>query len=202
MEVWLLASAAAALAGGALGFGMFRRSRARSRWESVLEAAQALLPGARISTSDAPELRAELEGRTVSLRIEDASAGADLATARAFVRLAPSAESLKLWIGWDVEPPEDWAHVPEASLGPTALDENLWARAEPTAVAQPAWEEVRWDLVDVRREAQAVSVHLGARAGHLELALDGIVASAALVERLAKSAVGAARALEGLERKS
>lgn len=184
--------------GGGLGVGYARRGRSHRAWQNALEDAALRLPEARASAGtryDGPELRAELGGRTVSLRVTGEQTRG---RARAKVALGDDAPAARLWLGWDVdEAPSDWAHVPEVHLSEARVDGRMSARSDDAAFAQRALDGGYVDLIDARREASAHGVVLALRGGYLELELHGIERSSHLLERALRSAAGLA---DGVER--
>lgn len=172
---------------GALTLGYARkRQEARRLWLPELEAAARLLPaGARTALGEAPELRADIDGRTVTVRIVgDGAAG----QARAFVALNAEAPATRLWLGWDAqEPPADWRPVSEVTVDAHRLDGTVLALSDDASLAQRALDGAYLDLLDVRREAEAHAAILSVRGGYLELQLDGTKVSAHLLNRLARA---------------
>jgi hypothetical protein len=189
MDIVLLGVLALTLTlGGGVALGYVRRGRRHRRWRDALREASTRLRGARASAGtrfDGPELRAELHGFTVRLRVTGAS---DQGVARASVALGEATPPSRLWIGWDVpEAPTDWAHVPEARVT-TRAEGTLRARSDDPAFAERAIEGAYLDLVDARREARAHGVTLAVRGGYLHLELRGITTSPHLLERAARAA--------------
>ncbi|MEL6189360.1 MAG: hypothetical protein AAFU79_32455 [Myxococcota bacterium] len=197
MDVLLLLAlggAAALVTAGGFAVGYVRKGRSHQQWQDALTEATALLPGARVSPGtryDGPELRVDLDGHTVSIAVR----GADTPDrGMALARVALPSSNSRVFIGWDdVEPPTDWAHVPEVNVEARA-DPSVFARSDDAALAQRVFDGARLDLIDVRREAEAHGVALSARGGYLELRFAGLRVSGHLLERLARATARVAEA--------
>lgn len=200
MELLLLGAGAVlvVLAGG-FAVGFVRRGRDHRRWQLALNEAARRLPSARTSPGtrfDGPELRSEVEGYTVSVRVRPGRRPEVEGAAYASVALGPDAPHSRVWLGWDAgEPPADSRHLPELAIEAQRVDGRILALGDDAAFAQRTLDGVYLDLLDVRREARAHAVVLTVRGGYLELQFFGIQVSAHLLERLTRASARIAAAL-------
>ncbi|MCA9549547.1 MAG: hypothetical protein KC933_05885 [Myxococcales bacterium] len=189
MIEWVVLGAAALGAGG-YAVRLLTRGRAHGRWSTLLaEVAQAIEGRASpASRFDNPELRAEVDGLTLTLRLYDVHKGAG-GRAEVQVRLPDPDDTSRLYLGWDVaETPPDLAHVPEVPY-PTTLRVQgvLTARADDPVLATRVLESSLLELTDVRREANAKQVEVVVRGGYLTLVLHGLEPTTQLLVRALKT---------------
>lgn len=195
-----LAAVIALAFGGGLAFTTFRRARRHGAWKRHLAEVSTRL-GARSSAGtmfDQPELRAEVAGRTITLRLLEGYGSAGAGRAEAEAPLPETLTAVRLYLGWGVErAPAGLEHVPPVPHGPKAgLEGPLTLLAEDGALASRILEGGALDLIDVRREARARVVELTVRGGYLKLAVTGLVPSPHVLERLVRATGRLAELLE------
>jgi hypothetical protein len=179
-------AAAALLGGGGWFYLLVKRGRAHARWKSVLDQVAKELGGRASPGSmfDAPQLRAELEGLTVTLRLSNIHKTAASGIARAESKLPDNAGAARLYFGWDVAAaPTDLAHVPDVPAT-ARTDGEVIAKADDAALASRFMDRAMIDLIDVRREANAHGLEVICRGGYLTLVLHGIQETAHMLERI------------------
>jgi hypothetical protein len=186
----------ALVAAGFVARSVIVKSRAKRELGSAVgEAAKRLSARASLGT-DAPELRVELEGFTVTAKLSARG------TATASTRLEEGAETLRIFVGWDVaRAPDGLAHFPEIAL-PVAytFTGNVLTRANERELAERILERIARTLIDLRDTARAKTLSLIVRGGHLELELTGIAEDAEVIEALAKATAAIAGKLTAGER--
>lgn len=182
------------------GFLVVRSSRPRlgagGSWAPAIEASARTLAGRRAISGGEAELRAELEGVTVTVKVRD-----DLAIAEA--ALYPGAKDLRLILSTGLAASsEDVAYIPEVPVPPAfGLDPPVLFRSDDAERAVRIAEESVLDLSRLQREAQGTSVELFVRGGSVKLIVRGARAASATIEALAPVAarivarVGGDRAL-------
>jgi hypothetical protein len=176
-----------AAAGGAVGWSMFKKSRAHTRWRAVLEEAAKKLDGRASPATmfDAPELRATVKDVLVTVKLQsihDPKNGVAIAEAK----LPDAAERLRIYVGWDVKKvPPGLEHVPEVEYPrASGLDGKLLVRASDRSIADRFTDAAVIDLVDIRREALAKAIEVIARGGYIHVIAHGLSESAFMVERM------------------
>lgn len=188
LEVLAVAAGAAALGGGGLTWSLIRRGRAHARWKAVLDQVADQLGGRASPGSmfDAPELRAELDGITVTLKLKDIHKSAAKGAALAESRLPERAGSVRLFFGWEVEAaPAGLEHVPDVeSLRTGRVEGSVIAKADDASIAERFMDRAMIDLLDVRREAGAHALEVVCRGGYLTLTLHGIQETPHMLERI------------------
>lgn len=188
LEILAVAAGAAALGGGGLTWSLVRRGRAHARWKAVLDQVAGELGGRASPGSmfDAPELRAEVDGITVTLKLRNIHKSAAKGSALAESKLPERAGSVRLFFGWDVAAaPPGLEHVPDVeSLRTGRVEGAVIAKADDAAVAERFMERAMIDLIDVRREANAHALEVISRGGYLTLSLHGIQETAHMLERI------------------
>jgi hypothetical protein len=196
----VLGLGAAALTGGALFAGWSARKR-RSAWGAAMSGAAAAL-GGRVSAGgagDAPELRAEIEERTLTLRLAAVLGARDRRGATAALRLPDGLTPVRLYLGWGVDAaPSGLDHLPSIEQPDSAgLEGRFTVRAEDAALAARFVRAARLDLLDVMRELDTGDgVEVVVRGGYLDLGVRALACSAPLIERMARAARGLAGHLE------
>jgi hypothetical protein len=185
-----------AAVGGAVAAAGVVRGRRRRAWTAAMQGAAGVL-GGRVSTGGAlPELRLELDGRTLTVLPGLRQGGPG---ARAEVALAPALSGVRLMVAWgSAEEPPGLEHVPLLSgAHAPGLDGPLRVRADDAPLARRWLDAGRLDLLDVGRElGGGAGLEVVVRGGHLALAVRTFDPTAALVERLARAARSAASSLE------
>lgn len=184
--------------GGVGAYTLAGRSRAHGRFKPVLDEVARKL-GGRASPAtmfDSPELRAEIGGSTVTLRLQDIHKAATRGTAVAEAALAEGTPPLRLYFGWDIDVirPE-LLYIPEVPVPRAfAVSGRVITRADDPSVAARFADEAVTHLADVRREAEARAIEVLVRGGSLRLAVHGIQASPFMVERIVLACAHLARA--------
>ncbi|MCK6548140.1 hypothetical protein L6R52_19975 [Myxococcota bacterium] len=182
---------AVAVAGGAWAWALSRRAKAHGRWKLVLGEVATKLGGRASPGSmfDAPELRAELEGTTVTLKLQDVHLGPK-GVARADANIGGVDERLRMYVGWDAPAtPEGLAHFPEVIAARGVIVEGkLDVRGSDAEVTRRFAELAAAELVELRALTGGRALEVIVRGGYLELRALGAEASAAMVEHLARSA--------------
>jgi hypothetical protein len=179
------------VAGGAAAYSFAAKGRAHARWKPVLDEAARRL-GGRASTAtmfDAPELRAEVNGLTVTLKLQNINKAPRRVVSISEASLPEGMSGVRLYFGWDVTRlSRDLEYISEIPF-PKAfgLEGRVIVRADDAVVAHHFAERVAIDLVDTRREASAHAVEVLARGGTVRLAVHGLLESAAVVERLVRA---------------
>lgn len=181
----------AAITGGAWAWALSRRAKAHGRWKAVLGDVAAKLGGRASPGSmfDAPELRAELEGTTVTLKLQDVHLG-PRGVARAEANIGGIDERLRMYVGWDAPAtPPGLAHFPEvvAARG-VILDGKLDVRGSDGEVTRRFAELAAAELVELRAVTGGKGLEVTVRGGYLELCARGAEASSSMVEHLARGA--------------
>lgn len=189
------------LVAAAAGFLIVRSSRrprlgAGDSWAPAIEASARTLSGRRAISGGEAELRAELEGVTVTVKVKD-----DVAIAEA--ALYPGAKDLRLILSSGLTASsEDVSYIPEVPVPPAfGLDPPVLFRSDDAARAVQIAEESVLDLSRLQREAGGSSVELFVRGGSVKLTVRGARATSATIEALAPVAahlvarVGGDRAL-------
>ena len=179
LELLAVAAGVAVLGGGSWIYSVVKRGNAHARWKPLLDEVARKLNGRASPGSmfDAPELRAELDGLTVTLRLKEIHKSTAQVLAES--RLPESAGAVRLYFGWDVaQAPPDLAHVPRVDSR-----EGI-AKADDAALAARFFDRAMIDLIDVRREANARALEVIARGGYVTLVLYGIQETTHLLERM------------------
>jgi hypothetical protein len=136
------------------------------------------------SMFDAPELRAEIDGVTVTLKLSNIHKSAERGSAQAEAKLPEVAGAARLYFGWDVpSAPMGLEHVKDVP-GTVRAEGRVIAKADDAALAARFMDRAMIDLTDVRREAQAHGLEVICRGGYLSLHLRGIQETPHLLERM------------------
>lgn len=186
------------LGAGGVVWAVVKKRAPVSPWKTlVAEAAPQL--GGRASAGaalDAPELRVELDGVTVTMKlgIRDQA----IATAK----LEDGTERLRIFIGWDVkEIPEGLSHFPEIALPVSyTFAGELTTRANERELAERFLERAARELIDLRSGTGARALAVTVRGGHIEVALTGMSQSTGAIEVFAKTTVALRHRLNTAER--
>jgi hypothetical protein len=198
MIEWVVLGAAVLGAGG-LAVRLFTRSRAHHQWAGLLAEVAQTIEGRASPASrfDDPELRAEVDGVTVTLRLVDIHKGAG-GRVEAQARLLDPDETARVYLGWDVlAAPADLAHVPEVPYPNTLrVQGTLTARADQPVVVNRLLEAALLELTDVRREANARQLEVVVRGGYLTLLLHGLEPTAHLLVRALRTTASLAHHLD------
>jgi hypothetical protein len=182
----VLAGGAILLAGGAAYVLVSRAGR--GRWATLTGEAARRLSG-RASGS---EIRAEVDGLTVTVRLEESR---PRGSATSTVAL-PGGAGARLYFGWDRPPPPEMEHIPNVDVR-TRVAGSVVTKAEDAAFASRVIDAVITELIDVRREADAAGLSVACRGGYATLTVVGLTASPFLIERIAVVSARAARAIAG-----
>ena len=181
-----------------------RKHSAYARWRSLLEEVAGAL-GGRVSAphpNEAPQLRAEMGGRTVTLTLD--RFGPDPTRIRALAQVAlPDEDNLvRLYVGWDAPgAPPDFAHVPEQVITiPPGLDGRLRVQTEDSGLAEHFVERAAVDLLDVRRETEARSIEVRVRGGYLTVNTHGTRPTAPMLERTMRAAQRLSEEIHGISK--
>jgi hypothetical protein len=171
--------------GGGVGVYLLGRGRQQRQLPALTEASQRI--AGRLSAGSAdPELRAELDGRTVTLKLSDAGRQAAATTA-----LPDLANTVRFYFGWDApKVPAGLEHVksvepPNATLvaGQTTM------RADDPALSARFLEATTVALTDLYQTASAKGLEVLSRGGYLTLTVHGANFSAdALTATMATAA--------------
>ena len=169
-----------------------RRGSAYAQWKRLLDEVSGTL-GGRVSApgpSASPQLRAEIDGRTVTLTLARFAADPARIRAEAQVALPTDGNLVRLYVGWDTpDSPPDFAHVPNSVITiPPGLDGRVRIQTEDASVAAQFIEGIAVDLLDVRRETEARSIEVRVRGGYLTLSTDGTRPTAPMLERTMRAA--------------
>ena len=188
LELIAIALGTAVVGSGGLAYRLFGKRRAHERWKTLLLKV-AEKKGGRASPGsmfDAPELRIEWNGTTVTLKLVDIDQGPEGSAAVAAAALPEHLSDLRLYFGWDVDrPPPEVSPLPEVNtLRQGQLSGQVLARADDPDLAERFLKHALHHLVDVRREAHARSVEVLARGGHVTLTLNGIQETEYMLERI------------------
>jgi hypothetical protein len=197
MEALLLLVAA----GSAAAYVLANRGKNNAEWRPVLEEAARSLEG-RTSFGgmfDEPELRAEQDGRTVTVRLKNLQRPPAHRIAVADLVLDPGAPSARIYLGWGVTRlPPDLHYIPEVgSEGWSEMQGNLQIRADDVELARSFVDAAARDLVDLRRSMRATAIEVLVRSGTLKLAVHGPTPSAPAVRELVGLSLALARLLAG-----
>ncbi len=189
MIEWALLGAAALGAGG-YAVRVIQRGRVHGRWSKILDGVAEDL-GARPSAGsrfDAPQLRADIEGTTVTIVVKDIHRGVRDRRAVATATLPDIANTVRFYFGWDVrEIPVAVEHVAEVPYPPIQrVDGDVEIRADDAAMATRFMREAILDLIDVRGAASAHALEVIAKGGYLELVLHGVIEQPAVLTRAAR----------------
>lgn len=141
------------------------------------------------------ELRSEIDGFTVNVRVEDRRI-------TAHARLEEGTETLRIFIGWDVPAvPDGLAHFPEIAL-PVAYTfaGTMTTRASERELADRFLERAAASLIELRTSTGAASLAVTVRGGHVELALAQTKETAEAIEQIARTTAALARRLALSER--
>lgn len=200
MIEWVVIGVGAALGAGILARAV-RGKKSRGDWAERLEEVAARVGGRPSVGAEHPELRAEVDGTTVTLRLVDVAAGAR-GRVEAQASLPDPDNTARLYLGWDTSaPPAGLEHVPEvAPDGPSRLEGHLVLRADDPTLAHRALAAARLDLVDIRKEANARALELTARGGYLTLVVHGLEPTTSLLERSLKVVARLARVVDEASR--
>lgn len=190
MIEWAILGAAALGAGG-VALRAVRKGRVRRRWSGVL-ADVAQRTGARGSigsSSDAPELRTEIDGTTVTLKIIGIEKAPRDGRIVASASLPDNANTIRFYFGWDVlEIPRAVEHIADVPYPPVQrVEGDVKIRADDGAMASRFLREAIVDLIDVRREATAHALEVIVKGGYLELLVHGLDEHPAVLERTARA---------------
>lgn len=183
-----------------------QKGSAFARWRRLLyEVSQTM--GGRVSAphpSEAPQLRAEIAGRTVTLTLANFTADPARIRADAQVALPEGGNLVRLYVGWDaVDAPPDFAHVPvQIVTVPPGLDGRLQIHAEDPTVGERFLAQTAVDLLDVRRETEARALEVRVRGGYLTLSTDGTRPTAPMLERTLRAAHRLSDAVQTASRRS
>ena len=121
--------------------------------------------------------------------------------AEADVPLPDTSNIVRLHIGWDqLKAPADLDHVPAVDLDTTSLDGPVSVRADNAAAAARFFSASSLDLIDVRRESMAQTLAVTVRGGYLQLALQGVQAHEATLDRIVQVAAALARRADEVSR--
>lgn len=192
-EVILLAGGAvAALSVGIAVAHRIKKGAALARWRMLLDEVAGTM-GGRVSAPgphEAPQLRAEVAGRTVTLTLARFAADPARIRAEAQVALPDRDDLMRLYVGWDaVDPPPDFAHVPTRIVTvPPGLDGRIQVHADEATVAERFVDRCAADLLDVRRETEARALEVRIRGGYLTLITHGTRPTAPMLERTLRAA--------------
>jgi hypothetical protein len=175
---------------GVAAFAVVLRRKKSVDWRS-LAAATAPQLAARASTT---EVRAELDGVTVNVRLGD--------PATATAKLEEGAEKLRIFVGWDVpEIPQGLEHFPKITL-PVAYTfaGEMTTAASDRDVADRFLERGAQDLIDLKNNTGGRTLALIVRGGHIEVTVAGLSPTPEAVADLAKGTAKLASRLSLSER--
>lgn len=203
MIEWALLGAAALGAGG-YAVRVIRRGRVHGRWSKILDDVAKSL-GARPSAGsrfDAPQLRTEIEGTTVTIVVKDIHRGVRDRRAVATATLPDNANTVRFYFGWDVRAiPIAVEHVNEVPYPPIQrVDGDVKIRADDAAMATRFMRDAIIDLIDVREAASAHALEVIAKGGYLELVLHGVVEQPAVLVRAARVCQRLASVVDSMSR--
>ncbi len=176
---WLLLGAA--LGGGLFAWRWIARAKSHGRWKALLHGVAAQLEGRASPSADGPELRAEADGQTVTLKLVDYQKSSGHVVA--VVPLPDRSNTVRFYVGWDVPTaPAEVAHIPVVpSPGGLGLDGQVEIRAENAALALRFVPQAALALEDVRQKAGARGLMLTTKGGYLTLTLLGLQQSPELL---------------------
>jgi len=169
---------------GGVVFALLRGRRGKldsgASWGPAIEAAAKSLAGRPAITGNDAQLRAEIEGVTVTVKVQDDQAIAEAA-------LYPGAKELRLILSSGLATSsEDVAYIPEVPVPPAfGLDPPVILRSDDAARAIAIAEASVVDFGVLQREARAKSVELFVRGGSVRLAVRGARVAAPTIEALA-----------------
>ena len=190
MLEWIALSALE-LGGAGVAVLASRRSRSRDRWRDEFEAAARTLHGRPSlgSASDAPQLRAEIDGRAVTLRASVDGKAANERTIAAEIALADAGANLRFVLeAGACEPLGGFEHIPAVEF--VSRDHaKATLRADDEPLARRCIDDAAVDFFDAEREAAARGLRLVIRGGHLTLSLFRARAEARAIVRIARVAV-------------
>lgn len=184
MIEWIIAGAAALIAGG-LAARRVSKKKVHGDWsERLTEVAQRVGGRASPATADDhPQLRAELEGLTVTLELIDIHAGAR-GRVQTQAGLPDPDNTSRLYLGWDaLETPKDLTHIPKQTTGPTRLEGQVELRADDAVFGARVLQGAALQLADLRREGQGRALELVLRGGYLTLIVYGLEPTTAILIR-------------------
>jgi len=152
-------------------------------------------PGTRF---DRPQLRATVDGVSVTLSIKDAYRKSEKGTAVAEAPLADEARTLRLYFGWDVaDIREEILQLSEIGVkSMRILGGKVIVRGDDAKLAAGFLEHAALDLAGIRREAKAHALEILARGGTFRIAVHGIQRSTWMIEHIVTAT---ARLVRGLE---
>ena len=197
MEALLVVLLIASAVGGYL---LLRRGKRRAEWRPALEGAARAL-GGRASVGallDQPEVRAEVDGLVVTLKLRHVERGSAHVIAAAEASL-PGAGTERLYLGWGLKKaPEDLGYIPEVPLPPAfGLEPPVHLRSDLGDRAARFAEASVLELAGLKREAHADAVEVLIRGGSIRLAVHGLRPTDAASERLVRTTARLARIFAG-----
>ncbi len=184
-----VAVGACALAGGGGLLSLTTRRQAHGAWREVLKKAAAsnggtLSPG---TIFDAPSLRVAVGDEQMTLTLHGIHHTPEEAWALAQLRLSDSVPTdRRLMLSWDLDgPPTGFEHVPEVPYPRSLrLKGHFRARADDPDAVPLLLKDLAPDFLDLRQEAQGDALELTIRGGHVELRVNGLRPTEALVTRI------------------
>lgn len=169
ISTWLILLPLLAVAGLGIGVALSRRGRAVGQLPALTEASAQI--AGRLSAGGAePELRAELEGRTVTLKVRDGGR-----VGAATTNLPDLANTVRFYFGWDAPSvPAGLDHVkavepPNAAIIPG----RTTMRADDPGLSARFLEATATLLLELYQGANARGLEVLSRGGYLTLTVHG-----------------------------